>query len=116
MKLQFTHIIPPTSGIADPATKKWADRIVQFLDDTFRKVASIPFNRSESLSITSTGSADTTFTVTHHIGRVPTGYIVNYIDKAAVVYCDSTDLGNWSTTQIKLKCDTANTKVKIVVF
>lgn len=115
-KLQRSQLFPSTSGITDSPTKIWADKIIRFLDDVLKKISSIPFNRSEELTVSDTGTANATFSVTHHIGRLPTGYIVSFIDKAAVVYCDSTDLANWSTSEIKLKCNTANTKVEIVVF
>lgn len=113
MRLQFTHIIPPTSGIEDTATKKWADRIVRFLDETFRKVASIPFNRSESLTVADTGSADTEFSIAHHLGRVPSGFILTKSDAAACVYDSGT---TWTTTTAYLKCNAANTAITISLF
>lgn len=113
MRLQYTHIIPPTSGIQDVATKKWADRIVRFLDETFRKVASIPFNRSESLDVTDTGNADVEFSVAHHLGRVPSGFILTKSNAAACVYDSGT---TWTTTVVYLKCNADNVAITISLF
>lgn len=113
MKLQFTHIIPPTSGIEDIATKKWAEKIVRFLDDTFRKVASIPFNRSESLDVAATGPADTEFNIAHHLNRVPSGFILTKSDAACAVY----DSGKaWTATTVYLKCNAANVAITLSLF
>jgi len=129
MALLRTQIFPSTSKIRPKgdvenevqkkyltAISDWADKLIRVLDDLIKKIAAIPFNRSESLEVTDTGNADTTFTKAHHLGRMPAGYIVSFIDKAAVVYCDSTDFGNWSTTEIKLKCNVANVSIKLCVF
>lgn len=116
MGLLRTQIFPSTSTIKDPTTKNWADKMVRFLDDLIKKIAAIPFNRSESLNVADTGSADTTFTLSHHLGRVPSGLFVTRIDKAGIVYVDSTDFGNWSTTEIKFKCSVANALIKLSVF
>lgn len=116
MALLRTQIFPSTSQIKEPKTKEWAEKLVRMFDDLIIKISVIPFNRSETLEVSDTGSANTTFTITHHIGRMPIGYIVSFIDKAAIVYCDSTDFGNWSTTEIKLKCNMANVKVNLCVF
>lgn len=116
MALLRTQMFPSTSKIKDTETKNWADKLVRMLDDLIKKIAAIPFNRSEVLEITDTGSVNTTFTKAHHLGRMPSGYMVSFIDKAAVVYCDSTDFGNWSKTEIKLKCNVANVKVNLCVF
>ncbi len=113
MKLQFTQILPPTSGIKDEATKKWADKIIHFLDETFRKVASIPFNRSESLGVASTGTADAEFSITHHLGRVPSGFILTKSDAACAVYDSGTA---WTENIVYLKCDTANVAITISLF
>ena len=116
MKLSRTQIFPSTSQIKEPITKSWAEKLTRILDDLMKKIAAIPFNRSESLEVADTGNADTTFTKAHHLGRMPAGYIVSFIDKAAIIYCDSTDLGNWSVTEIKLKCNTANVKVNLCIY
>ena len=78
-KLQRTQLFPSTGRLipSDEITdyhvkqqfvniKEWADKLQQFLDTTFRKVADIPFNQSESLTVADTGNTDTEFSVTHH--------------------------------------------------
>lgn len=113
MALLRTQMFPSTSTIKDPTTKNWADKLVRMLDDLIKKIAAIPFNRSESLNVADTGSADTEFSTTHHIGRVPAGFILTKSDKAACVYDSGTA---WTTTTIYLKCNSANAAITISVF
>lgn len=125
-KLQRTQLFPsttsliPSDEIADPhikrqftQVKEWADKTQQFLDTTFRKVADIPFNQSESLTVADSGNANTEFSITHHLGRTPNGFIVTKSDKAASVYDSGT---TWTTSLIYLKCDAANTALSLSVF
>jgi hypothetical protein len=62
--------------------------------------------------ITTPGVANTEFTVTHNLGRVPVGYDVKSKDKAANIY-DSRKT-QWTATQMFLKADVAT--VQIVLF
>jgi hypothetical protein len=62
--------------------------------------------------ITTPGVANTQFTVTHNLGRIPVGYDVRSIDAAAHVY-DSNKAG-WTKTTMLLKCDVAT--VHLVLF
>lgn len=112
-KLLRTQLFPATTGIEDPSTKAFADKLVTFLDDIFRKVASIPFNQSQSLSVSDTGNADTEFSVTHHLGRVPAGFLLTKSDAAASVYDSGTA---WTDRLIYLKCNAANVAIQITVF
>ena len=65
------------------------------------------------VDVVDSGTANTEFTVTHKLGRVPTICIVARIDKAGTVYDSST--GSWSTTIIKLKCSAANARLKLII-
>ena len=124
-KLLRTQLFPSTTaldpiGIEEGATKKqfvkvrsWADKLTHFLDETFRKVASIPFNQSESLTVADSGSADAEFSITHHLDRTPIGFIATKSDAACSVYDSGT---TWTTTTIYLKCDAANVALTITVF
>lgn len=125
-KLQRTQIWPSTARLlpSDEITdyhvkeqfvnvKEWADKFQQMLDTTFRKASDIPFNQSEALTVADSGSADTEFSVTHHLGRAPSGYIITKSDKACSVYDSGT---TWTTTLIYLKCDTANVALSLSVF
>lgn len=60
-----------------------------------------------------TAAADTEVSVAHTLKRVPTGFIVINIDKAAIVY----DSGStWTTTNIYIKCNVATVAVKLLIF
>jgi hypothetical protein len=93
--------------------KKWADRMVHALDGMFREIASIPFNQSESISVADTGDANTEFSVTHHLDRVPVGFFVTNTDKAVSVYDSGTA---WTSTTIYLKANVANAAITISVL
>jgi len=125
-KLQRTQLFPstarlqPSDDIQDPhikeqfaQVKEWAMKLQQFLDTTFRKVAEIPFNQSESLTVADTGNANTEFSITHHLSRVPNGFIITKSDKACSVYDSGT---TWTTSLIYLKCDAANVALSLSVF
>jgi len=112
-KLQRTFLFPATAEITEPTTKSWARKLTTFLDETFRKVSAIPFNQSESLSVADTGNANTEFSVTHHLGRVPNGYILTKSNLACNIYDSGT---TWTTDLIYLKCDTANAVIEVTVF
>jgi len=112
-KLLKTQLFPATTGIKDPSTKAWAEKLITFLDDIFRKVAGIPFNQSQSLSVSDTGNADTEFSVTHHLGRVPAGFLLTKSDAACAVYDSGT---TWTNSLIYLKCNAANAAIEITVF
>ncbi|KKL13084.1 hypothetical protein LCGC14_2529300 [marine sediment metagenome] len=125
-KLQRTQLFPstgrlkPSDEIQDPYikqqftnVKEWADKLQQFLDTTFRKVAKIPFNQSESLTVADTGNVNTEFSITHHLGRVPNGFIITKSDKACNVYDSGT---TWTTSLVYLKCDIANTALSLKIF
>jgi len=125
-KLQRTQLWPstarlqPSDKIEDPHIKKqftqikqWADKLESMLDDTFRKIAEIPYNQSESLTVADSGTVDTEFSVTHHLGRTPAGFIVTKSDAACSVYDSGT---TWTTTTLYLKCDAANVALTLTVF
>lgn len=59
-----------------------------------------------------TAVADTDFTVQHDLGRVPTGWLLFYINKAGIVYEGVTP---WTDTQIFLRCNTATTELRLFV-
>ena len=112
-KLLRTQLYPATTRIKDPPTKAFADKLVTFLDDIFRKVSSIPFNQSQSISVSDTGNADTEFSVTHHLGRVPAGFILTKSDAACAIYDSGTA---WTDGLVYLKCNAANVAIEVTVF
>ena len=125
-KLQRTQLWPstarlqPSDEIKDPhikeqftQVKEWAMKLQQMLDSTFRRVAVIPFNQSESLTVADSGNANTEFSKTHHLGRIPNGFLVTKSDKACSVYDSGTA---WTISTIYLKCDAANVALSLSVF
>lgn len=112
-KFQRTQLFPVITGIQDAATKTWAEKITVFLDNAFRKIADIPFNNSSTLTVADTGTADTEFSASHYLGRVPSGFIVTKSDAAVAVYDSGTA---WTTTTIYLKADAANVAISILVY
>jgi hypothetical protein len=65
------------------------------------------------VEFTSSATPDAENTVSHSLGKIPTGYIVYSIDKAGVVYRSAT---TFTSTNIYLKCNVASTAIKILVF
>lgn len=64
-------------------------------------------------TFTSSATPDAENTVAHTLGKVPTGYLVYSVNKAAVVYKGST---SWSASNIYLKVNVASTEVKVIIF
>ncbi|UCD07833.1 MAG: hypothetical protein JSW41_02610, partial [Candidatus Aenigmatarchaeota archaeon] len=65
------------------------------------------------VQMSDTGAANTEFSVTHQLDRVPVGYIVTYINKAGVIYDSGTA---WTATTMYLKCSVANTTVTLLIW
>lgn len=104
---------PSTGKITDEEVRTWATRLRTLLDEAFRKVALMPFNRSTQADVADTGNADTEFTVLHNLSRVPKGYGVTYTDAGGVVYDSGTA---WTAVAIYLKCSAANAHIKVLIF
>ena len=62
---------------------------------------------------TTSATPDAENTIAHELGRVPVGYIVVSVDKAAVLYKGTTA---WTSTNIYLKCNVASTAYTILIF
>lgn len=62
---------------------------------------------------TSPGGANTEFSVTHDLGRVPVGYILVKSDKSANIYDGPTA---WTTSLIYLKADQASVAYRLLIF
>lgn len=69
--------------------------------------------KANTLDVADTGVINTEFAVAHTLKRVPVGYIVVGINKAAVVYNSGTA---WTVSNIYLKANVANCTVKLIVF
>ena len=66
------------------------------------------FNSGVFVSGTSAGTANTEFSVTHNLGRIPKGYVVMFGTIAGSFYQGPTTGTAWTTTQIFIKCSTAS--------
>jgi hypothetical protein len=60
-----------------------------------------------------TSTADTEVTVPHTCGVVPVGYLVTKVNKGGVIYDSGTA---WTSTNIYIKCSTANTIVTLFLL
>lgn len=110
MKPFGEKFIPEISG----TWIEWATNLRRHLmRSVLPAIVQMPFNRSETATASDSGTADTEFAVTHHLGRIPSGYIVTSIDKPGVVYAGSTA---WTATEIYLKCSEANASIQLQVF
>src|SRR5512138_1957313 len=69
--------------------------------------------RCKIVTATSHITANTEFTVTHNLGRVPTGYIWN-VDQGQTVYSSSKNL--WDDKTFRLKCTGSSVNLVLVVF
>lgn len=64
-------------------------------------------------NVADTGAADTDFTVTHNLGRIPNGWLSVEQDKAGIYYLGSVTA---TETEITLKCSVANVAVRLFIF
>ncbi len=67
----------------------------------------------EHQTVADTGTANTEFSVTHTLARVPTGYIVTSNNKAGVVYTGTTA---WTKTTVYFRVDAANCAIAVFIF
>lgn len=65
------------------------------------------------VSFTSDAVADSEDTVSHDLGKVPTGFHIINRDKAGILYDSGT---SWTSSNIYLKSNLASTTYKIIVF
>jgi len=77
--------------------------------------------RSENFSgeiqvFTSSGVADTEFSVTHTLGFIPTGRIILYQDKAGSLYQGPATGTAWTDTTVYFKCDVASVTFAILLL
>lgn len=99
----------------------WEIDVLKTLQDFFNRIVAI-LNRGitftenvDCVLITTTTSAtpDAENTISHLLGKIPSGYIVYSQDKAASLYLGGT---TWTTTNIYLKCNVASVAYKIIIF
>lgn len=64
------------------------------------------------VTYTSNAIANTEDTVTHTLGKTPTGIIPVSLDKAAIIYKS----GSYTATSLLIKCNVASTTATLLVF
>ena len=65
------------------------------------------------VTIADSGTANSVNTVAHSLQYIPTGYIAN-VNKAGVVY--DYNRSSWTSSQIQIKCASANAAITLVIF
>lgn len=82
-------------------------------EDIGKYVNSNPFSSSRLVTVADSGAATTDFAVQHGLGRLPNGYVITSLSKAAIVYNGSTP----STTEnLYLQATDANVALDVLVF
>jgi len=92
------------------------DALVRYtskVGDTFAKGIRAEDNWDAQVISVTLAAANVEQAVAHSLKRVPGGYIVVSIDKAAVVYDGITA---WTTTNIYIRSNTAATAVKVILI
>ena len=115
---------PRTPPITDPVDAAAVNKQIRLIWEEISRVVngliwfgSVADGRQNmdgvTLNTNTPGGADTNFTLTHNLGRVPVGFIVVNQDKGAVTYRGTV---TWTETQLTLKCNTATVNLTIFVF
>lgn len=104
-----------------PELKKWSIMVRKLYEQLARVVNGlISFGNGiardnidgEWAAVADTGAADTDFTITHNMLRIPVGWIAMNQTKAGVLYKGSVA---WTKTTITLKCNVANDSILIFI-
>jgi hypothetical protein len=97
--------------------KNLEDELTRYTQDLARLLnTGLKFSENFNAQIkeyTTNGSADTEDTVSHTLGRAPTGFLILNRDKAGIVYDSGTA---WTASNLYLKCNVASVAVKIMIF
>jgi len=97
---------------------EWVETSTTAKDPRFRRlVKEISDNAPrERIDITAASAADTAFSVSHSLGRIPTSVIQHAGDAAGIIYATTDDRAAWSRTALQLRCSVANWHGKIDVY
>lgn len=100
---------------------KFQEELVTMLQDVMGNLAAI-FDSGVSffdnidgapVSFISSATPDAENAVTHHLGRIPVGFMMMYLDKPSIVYAGPTA---WTATTIYLRANIATVVVRMIVF
>jgi hypothetical protein len=83
------------------------------LEPQFREIINNALDRRAFAEVTSHGTPDTEYSVTHGLGVIPVGFLVISQDKAGVSYKSTTA---WDTEKIYLKTSVATVALRILIF
>lgn len=115
--------IPNPQGIKDLISLKYFQLIAKALSTniSFGKLITGTTYVNENIDgqllvITGNAIANTETGYTHKLNRVPIGYIVCWSNVAAIVYQGPTTGTAWTTTQIFLKTNVANSVHLLFIF
>ena len=116
--------VPNTLDLVEVTEHPWFSRFAMMLRRIYEQVSQaingrISFGNGTTpdnidgvwISVTTPGTANTDFTVTHNLGRVPVGYIVMRKSAAVDVYTGSVAA---TTTQLTLRATVIS--VDVVIF
>jgi hypothetical protein len=62
---------------------------------------------------TTPGTANTEFSISHQLGRIPVGFLVASVDQAAIIYKSTTA---WTSSHIYLKCNVASVNYFVILI
>lgn len=92
------------------ALREWTAKAAEILNLGIRLEDNLSQYTEE---VTTPATPDEQFSITHGLKRVPLGFWVVSLDKAAIVYKGASA---WTTTTVYLKCNTATTVAKVIIF
>lgn len=105
-------LIQPKTEFEKSIERELAGYFVQ-LSDLLNGGVRFDENINNNILTINSSNANEEVVVAHTLKRVPVGFNVICIDKAGRVYDSGT---TWTTTNIYLKCDTADCVIKVMVF
>ena len=118
--LDFTNIAP---------TKGALDAFASMLQKVYRNLVGVINGRisfgdgsnADNIdgvwgTVTTPGTANTDFSISHNLGRVPVGYLVVTRDIAVTIYNGSGGIGSWTTSTITLRASLASANITVFIF
>lgn len=92
-------------------------RTGQQLEDILNKGIKFAENFNGQIkSHTSNAVANTEDTISHTLGRIPSGYLVLYQDKAGTLFQGPSTGTAWTASNLYLKCNVASVAFSLLIF
>lgn len=112
-------LVPTPVGTEGPEAYL-RDALVPFLADEFRlirkalnNISILNMSAHYQTGITTPGVANTQFTITHNLGRIPK-IVIWDVDQAAIIYDDARN--TWTDSVLYLKCNVATVGLTVLVI